>query len=235
MPSLNLREEDNRADILSKKPPLCPQGIFCWNFSAAPPCRLSLELQSSPGQPMGTAVLSPLTTSTQHIPRLNSDLWGQVRSPPGLSPCTSSTHCTGMGLVCICHTKAESCWKAELSPHSGLAHDKSGVALRQKEKAPLECNCVLNYLKCCYFPFFVTIIIFHISSVRWIICHIYLFLPQTRGIWTTDSKQVLGRKTLKEPLVTREKETLERIICTELSLGFQTSIYRFGRSQEQKL
>lgn len=78
--------------------------IFCWSFSAASPSTLSLNLHSSTGQPLGMAELSPLT---QHIPRLNSDLWGQVRSPSGLSPCRSSTHCTGVGLVGVCHTKAE--------------------------------------------------------------------------------------------------------------------------------
>lgn len=33
----------------------------------------------------------------------------------------------------------------------GLAHDECGIALRQKEKAPLECNCVLTTLTAAIF------------------------------------------------------------------------------------
>lgn len=40
---------------------------------------------------------------------------------------------------------------------------------------------------------------------------------------------------MKAPLITRGEGVVEKIICTEFSLGFQTSIYGFGKSQEQKL
>lgn len=135
---------------------------------------LSLKLHSSTGQLLGMAGLSPLTTHTQHIPRLNSDLWGQVKSPSGFSSLTAQV----WAWLVFTTQKPRAAAKQNCLLTQGLAHGKSGAALRQKEKAPLECNCVLNYFNCCYFPFFATTIIFHISSVRWIICYIYFFPPK---------------------------------------------------------
>lgn len=182
MPSLNLRKKITGLTSHPKKPPMSPRGmICCWNFSTASPSTQSLKLLSSTGQPLDMTVLSPLTPSTQHITRLKTDLWGQVRSLSGLSPCTSSTHCTGVGLVHVCHTKAESCWKAELSPHSGACTWWMWECTEAERKGTFGVQLCFNYFNCCYFlsqPSYFLCQVF---------CHIYFFSPQTRGMRTTES------------------------------------------------
>lgn len=116
----------------------------------------------------------------------------------------------------------------------GHAYAKYKITLRQEEKTSFECKCVSTDLSAIFFCY----CNHHISetlSTRLLICYNNLFCPKTRCIQTTDNQQVLGSKTLKVFLITREEGVVERIICTELSLGFQTGIYRFGKNQEQKL
>lgn len=150
MPSLNLRQKITGLTSHPKNLScLSKTRIFCWNFSTASPSTQCLKLHSTTGQLLDMAGLSPLTTATQHIPGLSSDLWGWVTNLSGLCPCTSSTHYTGVGSVCVCHTKAESCWKAESSPHSGPCT----WWMWGCTKAPLECNCVLTALTAAIFPF----------------------------------------------------------------------------------
>lgn len=154
MPSLNLRKKKTGLTSHPKKPSLCLQGTdilleFLHCFPLLAVSQAAQQHRSAPGH--GSAVCS-LHMHPAH-PKTESRSLGTAHECLGAFPMQEqhSLHRCGPGLD-LPHKSWEllECW---IVSSSGDAHDESGLALRQKEKAPLECNCILNYFNCCCFLF----------------------------------------------------------------------------------